>query len=194
MEYFKIRPDGDDRASKVLLFVEADEAADEERQIAGDILRFQDEVEAPRTLGGPWVKPVLKLVDEDDAYTDFPHAGFGIHCVSELAAAIIQPFLRQDAELLPVTIVNTDEVFYWLYANPRTDVLDHEKSDIKFFRSGGIMTIKKHEFFADKLIDVDIFGPRERHSRPFLSARVVNALMDAKVRGVSFKSVWKREP
>lgn len=90
-----------------------------------------------------WPEPELDLVGSEADATDFPRLDIFVPVLSERAALALAELLT-GVELLPIVAGERQ----WLACNtPIVDgVLDHDRSEIKYFKSGKVMRVIKAEF------------------------------------------------
>ncbi len=162
-------------------------------------LSFGDRMRALswRRVADGWVPMPVRRITEDGGETfrdaDMPWLG-GRHMVlRESALAVLGPLLAQDVEFLPLAV--DDGTPMWISHALRTlPVLDVERSEILYFRSGGIMRIARHAFLpsvaeAGLAFHLSVM-PR---TGLFLREHVKAAVEEAGLSGWKFHEVWRPE-
>jgi hypothetical protein len=88
---------------------------------------------------------------------DFPHvSGLSAGIVlSKHAVDVLGPLLFGSGELLPLHYLGADLFFFNVTC--LADVLNFDESDIVYFQTGRIMTVRRYVFDADKIPSNDVF-------------------------------------
>lgn len=141
-----------------------------------------------------WLAPSVSRLLEDEgirfAPADLPWLGGHWLVARRPARDVLEPVLGATVEFLPLDCDDGTEL--WVtHALVRAPVLDVERSDLKRFRSGGIMRIVRHEF----LPVVAGVGPAfhleaMRRGALYVTDAVVDAIETAGLTGVRFEEVW----
>lgn len=123
--------------------------------------------------------------------SDMPAHGHHLLFVHRPALEALEDLLSPGCEILPL---DCDEAELWM-VNPVVlldGALDHDRSDIAFFRDGErIMRIDRYEFVPEVVADVPIFKLAERRRGPALIGdAIVQRVVEAELRNVAFKVVW----
>jgi uncharacterized protein DUF1629 len=140
-------------------------------------------------FGSSWI-PWKVEIDRPKGYEnlpfgDFPGMALHVPVFTERAAALLEPLLSGNGELLPLVC---DEGSYFAY-NVTTvlDALDEEKSSMIRFPSGRIMNITRHEFFPEKVTSPIFKIPQTPLMNVFVTEEFQAAVSKHDLKGFNFK-------
>ncbi|MEQ1872621.1 MAG: DUF1629 domain-containing protein [Ilumatobacteraceae bacterium] len=107
------------------------------------------------------------------------------------AVDAVGDLLRESGELLPLAC---DDTALYVYNPLRViDALDEDHSELVRFGSGRVMTIARHDFVADKLLNANIFKiPQMLRGSFYATNEVVSAIEEAGLQGTLFEKVWTK--
>ena len=181
MKIYQVEKDVDRYESLILKDVEADWEI---------IYRFDGTPLA--TSWHPLELRICRDPDDERKYLkgDFPHTvGFGPALVlSDRALGILAPLLQDNGELLPIKYPRGNYVLF--NATCLADVLNFEQSDIVYFPTGRIMTIRRYVFDAEKIPSNDVFKIAQMPLLGvFVTERFKLAVEENDLEGLLFKPV-----
>lgn len=140
-------------------------------------------------FGASWV-PWKVEIDRAEGYEnlpfgDFPGMALHVPVFTERAAALLEPLLSGNGELLPLVC---DEGSYFAYnVTAILDALDVERSSILRFTDGGIMNITRHEFFPEKVTSPIFKIPQTPLMDVFVTEEFQAAVSKHDLKGFLFK-------
>lgn len=148
-------------------------------------------------IGSAWTPFEVALLRDDTEDhrnrwpSDFPTLGT-IPVFSQRAVEALQTMLTDNGELLPLYCKDCEGGNYFAYNVTRVvDALDEARSQLKYFKDGGIMRVVRYEFRPDQLMDAVIFKiPQQRRSRVFVTDTFVQRAHAAHLVGFDFRPVW----
>ena len=129
--------------------------------------------------------------------SDFPHIMNGLFAVQAKAKSIIEPYIGDKVQFLPINFHDKDAVKEMFIMNVTNiiDCLDEENTqyDIWFDGTRGIIT--KEHFFADKLSEDDLlFKIKQTYRKRVYCTEKFKTLIEShKLKGIHFREVWDSE-
>ena len=140
-----------------------------------------------------WRSPPMRIIRRDEgrrlAESDSPWLGSHALIFRRRSLGELEELLLSHGELLPVASSELDLVIF--NATRVLDALDERASDVVRFSSGRIMMITRYAFRRETITDVDAFKiPNLRSSPTYVSARFVERVEAAGLRGLDFETVW----
>jgi len=142
--------------------------------------------------GGPWIVPLMRRENTRlgaakkgrpaEKETDIQYNG-SVLLISIRAHDVFAPLVPVNTEFLPVEVENADNVF-WVRPVCHDDVLDTAAS----YSSGGPQ-FEKPVLIGSKLTGDNLFCFGKNANPPVFSERLVHAIAEAGLYGVTFREV-----
>jgi hypothetical protein len=121
--------------------------------------------------------------------SDFPWLGGHVLVMRRTAVSALRDLLDSNGELLPLS--TTDGVELCAFNARVIDALDEAGSTVtRFPGTRRIMHIKQVAFVATAIEGADLFRLPFRSSPTYVSARFVERVKEAGLRGLAFTQVW----
>lgn len=140
-----------------------------------------------------WMPLSVKVLYDDDQNKNLPASDFPLlfstlPVFSERAVKLLEPLLKGDGELLPLSC---NEGNYVAFNVTRVvDALNAEQSDLVRFSDGKIMDIRRYVFDRDKLTNGDLFKiPQTPQGKVFVTDKFKEAVQEAGLTGYVFEPV-----
>lgn len=155
-----------------------------------DNLRGQSVKSEWRTLQ---LEYIVEKGDEELKEGDYPNLMASCPIVSEMAATLLFPIIKNEVEFLDVSIIGESRKFFLVNVLKILDCLDCEKSNIVRFSDGNIMMIKKYTFFEDKLKDTAIFRIKNAEKEIIVTESIFDIVVNSNLQGIKFKDTSEEE-
>jgi|GEM_PF-743330 len=129
--------------------------------------------------------------------SDFPHIMNGLFAIQDKAKSIIEPYILDKVQFLPINFHDKDVLkeMHIMNVTNIIDCLDEENTqyDIWFDGTRGIVT--KEHFFADKLSEDDLLFKIKQTSRSdvYCTDKFKKLIESHKLKGIHFREVWDSE-
>jgi hypothetical protein len=132
-------------------------------------------------------QPVLGRVKP---HNDYPCVNLIIPAFSRRAVDALRDFLEPNGELLP--LVSSVGDYYAYNITTVVDILDHERSEIKWFdeKHDIALRITRYECFPERLTGLSIFRLVEMCSSAFVHQVFVDRVRQHGLRGFDFTRLW----
>ncbi len=125
-------------------------------------------------------------------YNDYPCCTMYIPAFSQKAVDALRDMLEPNGELLP--LVSTVGSYYAYNVTTVADVLDHDRSEVKWFETAKrkviAMSIDRYEFHPEKLEGLSIFRIVEEPLKTYVTNLFVERVREHKLRGFVFVKLW----
>lgn len=161
-----------------------------ESRALGDVL-----IRDVRSLSDSWMPVELRLIKEEPVETRIV-GDFSVFqttlIAEEKAKRLIETFITNEVEFLPITIVDAppEKKFYLMNVVATIDCLDHERSVFTHWSSGEITGIRKAVFLPDCVEEKHIFRIREDGlSRIYVSDAFKKFVEDSELKGLRYDEV-----
>ena len=143
-----------------------------------------------------WRWTPIKVVPTDEDSADAELADFAllgtIPVFSKNAVSALQGTLLRHGELLPLR--SEYGAFYAFNVRVVRDALDEERSELTRFANGEVMAIRRFEFRAEPLEDIEIFKiPQKKRSFVLVTEEFVQRVSAAHLDGFDFTELWRNE-
>lgn len=141
--------------------------------------------------GSEWQPLEIMAVDTDDELASLgDHALLGtIPVFSERAVAALKDVLETHGELLP--LIYSRQPYFAFNVTRIVDGLDEERSRVKRFSSGRIMSVDEFVFTAEHLGGHQIFRiPQLLRAFVFVTDAFVERVRNSNLQGFHFRTVW----
>ena len=138
-----------------------------------------------------WVpQPVIGKVRP---MNDFPCVNLTIPAFSRKAVDALRDFLEPNGELLP--LVSSVGEYYAYNVTTVADILDHERSEIKWFNDHHDLAlhIKRYECVPGRLEGLSIFLIVENSATPYATQAFVDRAKEHGLKGFDFAKLWPRD-
>lgn len=114
-----------------------------------------------------------------------------ILCLSEKSLEVLRTFFTEYMEILPVNNTFSDKKYFFINFTSDLDCL----GDNAIYEDYGslITKIKKYDFKYEVIMDKDIFKIKKEPRAIYVSERVVNKVLENKLRGFVFHPKWSVE-
>ncbi len=120
---------------------------------------------------------------------DFPILATHVPVFSRHAVNCLKNTLESNGELLPLKAGT--EIYYAYNVTTLLNALNPIESTIIRFSTGELMDIEKYSFFAEQIINTDIFKiPQASTMDVFVTDGFVEKVKDYQLTGFIFKLVW----
>jgi hypothetical protein len=154
--------------------------------------------QAPR-LKERW-RPLKIFNGKPDEETDYFALGLQFPAFSERAIDALIEYLEPNGEILPL-VCETGR-YSAFNVTAVADVLNRQTSDIEWFpwyrlkKMEPIVarSIKRYDFFGDRLSDLSIFRIPEDLSGFYVTEKFARRVSDKRLRGFNLKHVWSQSP
>ncbi len=144
-----------------------------------------------RALASAWSPPRVHPADtpDDDATLGDCTVLGTVPLLSQRAAAVLDEFLRDSAELLPVVYPRAP--YFVLNVLGMADCLLEGASDLERFPTGRVMRVRRYVFDRARLPGTAIFRiPQLARAHIFVSDAFRVAVQAAALNGFNFELVW----
>ena len=149
-----------------------------------------------RPLLATW-SPVEVEEDHEEGRGDRPNGDFPsllrhVPVFSARAVEALRPILSASGEILPLTCKKCRGGPYFAFNVKRfLNVLDRDRSKIKYFSTGRVMRVLKYELVENLLTDSAIFKiPEMARSEVFVDDQFASAVASERLTGFSLEKVW----
>ena len=163
----------------------------------GDRLAFDFDPDDIQTKGRAWTvtrmasmwrpQPVLGRVRP---HNDYPCVNLTVPALSRRAVDALRDFLEPNGELLPLVFPVGE--YYAYNITMVVDVLDHERSEIKWYdeKHDIALRITRYECFPERLVGLSIFRLVEKPSSTFVHQVFVDRVKQHGLQGFHFTRLW----
>jgi hypothetical protein len=136
----------------------------------------------------------LKVVDPEDprefVESDCPYfAPLCAVCLSTFAQIKLAKYFS-GAGYFVDTDLRGSGMYKLFFVTRRLDALDLDNSEVKFFESGNVWDVFRHELIPERIGDCHIFQLEHRRCFTFVSEKFVNTVKDNALVGFSFQKIW----
>lgn len=122
---------------------------------------------------------------------DIKFYGMTILCLSEKSLEVLREFFTEDMEILPVNNIFSDKKYFFINFTSDLDCLGNNAIYEDY---GPLITkIKKYDFKYEVIKNKDIFKIKKEQNIVYVSERVVNKVLENKLRGFVFHPKWSVE-
>lgn len=144
-----------------------------------------------KSLIDSWYPLQVEIVAlEGKTLSDFPAMTGGTLVCNERSLEVIFPFIGHSIEVLPLQ--SEHEKFYIINVLDMVDCLDHELSEIEYFKSGNIKAITRYTFREKCLRNRAIFKIVERKGGPIFVSDTFKKIVEQNgLRGLNFREIWE---
>jgi hypothetical protein len=147
-----------------------------------------------RPRAATWRPIEVRRVPADDRHgcepSDFPWLGSHALIMRRGAVDALRDILEASGEVLPLS--TRDDVELFVLNVQCVDALDESKSSVlQFPGTDRIMRLETVAFVGARLEGVDLFRLPHRASSTYVSARFVERVRTAGLRGLVFDEVWR---
>jgi hypothetical protein len=174
--------------------------ADADRYQWLDLIADHGQVEhlsTGRALSGSYETMKVQVLDDRANRRlpagEFAQLNYPVPVLSRRAADALEDLLRDDAELLPLE--SDDRDYCVLNVTRVVDALDVARSEVKRFRSGGIMRVLRYELRREAIEPVTIFRLPELLVDVYVTDAFRAAVEAARLEGLAWdRLVWSDDP
>lgn len=148
-----------------------------------------------RPVKDTWGLVRVRLFREVDDFenrqaSDCPYLAPGVPTLTAKSLEALRDLVEPHAEVLP--LVSEDGQFFALNVTTLAEALDYEHSEVKRFRDGGVMDVKKHAFIPGLVNGLPIFKlPEFSRSRVYVTDSFVERVQRHGLTGFKFNLLWE---
>jgi hypothetical protein len=123
-------------------------------------------------------------------HNDYPCVNLTVPAFSRRAVEALRAFLEPNGELLP--LVSSVGEYYAYNITTVVDILDHQRSEIKWFQGGHdiALRIMRYDCIPEKLVGLSIFRLVEKPASTFVHQMFVDRVRQHGLQGFSFARLY----